>query len=69
DPLFALDNVITTPHSLCWTDQCFAGIGAADVNAVLAVVAGQVPQGIVNRSITENEHWMAKLAKRSAANG
>lgn len=69
DPIFHLDNVITTPHSLCWTDQCFAGIGAADVNAVLAVVAGQVPHGIVNRSITENEHWMAKLAKRSAANG
>ncbi len=68
DPIFHLDNVITTPHSLCWTDQCFAGIGAADVQAVLAVLAGQVPDGIVNRSITENENWTAKLAKRSAAN-
>ncbi|MCP5083480.1 MAG: dehydrogenase [Alphaproteobacteria bacterium] len=68
DPIFHLDNVITTPHSLCWTDQCFAGIGAADVNAVLAVLAGQVPDGIVNRSITENGRWAAKLAKRSTAN-
>jgi len=32
DPIFTLDNVITTPHSLCWTDRCFAGIGAADVS-------------------------------------
>ncbi|GIS88236.1 MAG: hypothetical protein CM1200mP18_09460 [Gammaproteobacteria bacterium] len=22
-----LDNVILTPHALCWTDQCFAGMG------------------------------------------
>ena len=29
--LCKLDNVILTPHALCWTDQCFAGNGAADV--------------------------------------
>jgi D-3-phosphoglycerate dehydrogenase len=61
DPIFSLDNVITTPHSLCWTDQCFAGIGAADVKAVLAVMAGGVPRGVVNREITENQAWLAKL--------
>ncbi len=61
DPLFTFDNVITTPHSLCWTDQCFAGIGAADVKAVLAVMAGEQPRGIVNASITEDPAWQAKL--------
>ena len=61
DPLFTLDNVITTPHSLCWTDQCFAGIGAADVTAVLSVMAGKVPRGIVNTPITQNPAWLAKL--------
>ena len=25
DPLYELDNVLLTPHALCWTDQCFAG--------------------------------------------
>ncbi len=69
DPIFKLDNVITTPHSLCWTDQCFAGIGAADVKAVLDVLAGRVPDGIVNRAITDNPNWQAKLQKRSAADG
>ena len=34
-PLLALDNVILAPHALCWTDQCFAGNGAADIRAVL----------------------------------
>ncbi|MDH3453027.1 MAG: dehydrogenase, partial [Gammaproteobacteria bacterium] len=61
DPIFSLDNVITTPHSLCWTNQCFAGIGAADVKAVLAVMAGKVPRGIVNKEITDNPAWLAKL--------
>jgi len=27
DIILSLDNVIVTPHALCWTDQCFAGIG------------------------------------------
>ena len=27
--------MILAPHALCWTDQCFAGNGAADVKAVL----------------------------------
>ena len=61
DPLFGLDNVIVTPHALCWTDQCFAEIGAADIRAVLAVMAGDVPEGIVNRDITSNERWLSKL--------
>lgn len=62
DPLFSLDNVIVTPHALCWTDQCFAEIGAADIRAVLAVMAGEVPEGIVNHDITSNNAWRAKLA-------
>ena len=49
NPLYRLDNVILTPHALCWTDQCFAGIGAADVKAVFDVMHGRVPTGIVNR--------------------
>jgi D-3-phosphoglycerate dehydrogenase len=61
DPLFGLENVIVTPHSLCWTDQCFADIGAADVRAVQALVEGKVPEGIVNRDITSNDRWRAKL--------
>lgn len=62
NPLYALPNVIATPHSLCWTDQCFAGMGAADIQAVQAVMAGAIPDGIVNRSITDDPAWRAKLA-------
>ena len=49
DPILKLDNVILAPHALCWTDQCFAGNGAADVKAVLDVQHGREPRGVVNR--------------------
>ena len=66
DPLLALDNaldnVIVTPHALCWTDQLFSGSGAADVRAVLAVMAGNVPKGIVNRDVIDRPGWTARLA-------
>jgi D-3-phosphoglycerate dehydrogenase len=53
EPLLTLDNVIVTPHALCWTDECFAGNGAADVRAVLAVKRGEAPVGVVNREVLE----------------
>jgi phosphoglycerate dehydrogenase-like enzyme len=62
NPLLTMDNVIVAPHGLAWTDQCFAGIGADDIAAVLAVSKGEVPVGVVNSAITENADWMSKLA-------
>ena len=61
DPILELDNVILAPHALCWTDQCFAGIGAADVTAVLDVQHGRVPRGIVNRAIVEDARFKERL--------
>jgi lactate dehydrogenase-like 2-hydroxyacid dehydrogenase len=61
DPLLALDNVILAPHALCWTDQCFAGNGAADVRAVLDIQHGRVPRGVVNRDVLEQQRFNQKL--------
>ena len=69
NPLYGLDNVLLTPHALCWTDQCFAGIGAADVKAVFDVMHGRVPTGIVNREIVDRPAWRDKLKRYQAAFG
>ena len=61
DPLLKLDNIICAPHALCWTDQCFAGNGAADVKAVLDIMKGQLPRGIVNREVVDRPGFKAKL--------
>jgi len=62
EPIFKLDNVIVTPHSLCWTDECFAGNGAADIAAVLEIMQGREPRGVVNRDVLENVRWKRRLA-------
>ena len=61
DPLLMLDNIITAPHALCWTDQCFAGNGAADVKAVLDVQRGTFPRGVVNRDVLAQDKFKQKL--------
>ncbi len=63
DPILKLDNVILAPHALCWTDQCFAGNGAADVRAVLDVQHGREPRVVVNRSVLETAAWKRRLSE------
>jgi len=62
DPLLALDNVILTPHALCWTDQCFAGIGASCVRSVFDVLEGRVPDGLVNSAVLGQAKWQGTRA-------
>ena len=69
ETLATLDNVILTPHALCWTDQCFAGNGAADVRAALAVKRGEEPSGIVNREICGHDRRRRRLADYEARFG
>jgi phosphoglycerate dehydrogenase-like enzyme len=69
EPLLKLDNVIVTPHALCWTDQCFAGNGAADVRAVLDIQHGRVPRGVVNRDVLDNQIFKERLERLRVAHG
>jgi len=69
EPLLELDNVIVTPHSLCWTDQCFAGIGAADVEACLALFRGEAPKSVVNREVLDDPRFKARLEAYARAAG
>jgi D-3-phosphoglycerate dehydrogenase len=63
DPILKLDNVILAPHALCWTDQCFAGNGAADIRAVLSVMKGEEPRGVVNRDVLASPIWKNRLER------
>ena len=69
DPILKLENVILSPHALCWTDQCFAGNGAADVKAVLDYMRGLAPPAVVNHPIFDSPGWQARLAANRAAFG
>lgn len=62
EPILALDNVIVAPHALCWTDECFAGNGAADVAAMKALAEGRAPDGVVNRAVLDTPRFRERLA-------
>ncbi|HYI90243.1 MAG TPA: NAD(P)-dependent oxidoreductase, partial [Beijerinckiaceae bacterium] len=61
EPILTLENVIVTPHALCFTDECLAGNGAADVRAVLAVKRGEAPPGLLNRDVLSTDAWRRRL--------
>jgi phosphoglycerate dehydrogenase-like enzyme len=69
DEILSLDNVILSPHALCWTDQCFAGNGAADVKAVLDVQHGRTPRLVVNRDVLETARWRERMTDYAARFG
>jgi len=66
DPLLALDNVILAPHALCWTDECFAGIGQAAISSILDVAAGRAPKSVVNRVVLDSARFRSKLEAYAA---
>src|SRR5262249_12914533 len=66
DPLLSLDNVIVSPHAICWTDELFRGNGQAACRSVLDVAAGRVPQDVVNREVIAQPGLKEKLARFTA---
>lgn len=48
NPLLGMDNVIVTPHALCWTDECFHAIASSGLQSVVDVSLGRRPAHIVN---------------------
>ena len=63
DPLFRLDNVVLTPHALCWSDELYAGCGRDAVQSVLDLLDGRPPRHIVNPDVATSAEWRRKLAR------
>jgi phosphoglycerate dehydrogenase-like enzyme len=54
NPLLAMDNVIVTPHSLCWTDECFHNMAATGMKSIVDAMGGRVPEFVVNREVLDH---------------
>lgn len=54
NPLLAMDNVILTPHSLCWTDECFHNMAATGLKSIVDAMGGRVPEFVVNREVLDH---------------
>ena len=62
NPILKLDNVIVTPHSICWTDEFFRNNAESAFRAVVAVAARDVPAYVVNRDVLKHPEVQARLA-------
>ena len=51
NPLLSMDNVIVTPHSLCWTDECFHNMASIGLKSIVDGLHGAVPECVVDREV------------------
>ena len=61
NPILVLENVIVTPHSLCWTDECFRGMAEDAFRSVLAVAAGRRHKTVVKQAVLAHPNWSKLL--------
>jgi phosphoglycerate dehydrogenase-like enzyme len=59
NPLLAMDNVIVTPHSLCWTDECFHNMASIGLRSIVDTLTGRRPEFIVNREVLNHPRVQA----------
>lgn len=61
-PLRHMDNVIMTPHSLCWTEEMYSGIWQECAESVVAFSRGDIPPNVVNKEVLLKPGFKRKLA-------
>ena len=60
NPLLAMDNVIVTPHSLCWTDECFHNMASTGLASIVDALEGRRPEFVVNPDVLAHARVRAR---------
>ena len=47
NPLLGMEQVILTPHALCWTDECFDAIAREGLGCIVDFAQGREPKSVV----------------------
>jgi D-3-phosphoglycerate dehydrogenase len=61
NPLLTMDNVIVTPHSLCWTDECFHNMASIGLTSIVDALNGRRPEFVVNPEVLSHPRVKAWL--------
>lgn len=51
NPLLRLENVVVTPHALCYTDECLRLLAAGSFQRAVAFLDRRIPPNIVNPEV------------------
>ena len=60
NPLLSMENVIVTPHAICWTDECFLGNGRSACQSIVDVARGRIPENVVNRQAVDHPRFQRR---------
>jgi D-3-phosphoglycerate dehydrogenase len=63
NPLLQMENVVVAPHSLCETDELFAGMWEQKFGQMSQIIRGEVPTALVNPEVLDKPEFQAKLKK------
>jgi D-3-phosphoglycerate dehydrogenase len=63
NPLLAMDNVIVTPHALCWTDECFHNMATTGLRSIVDALAGRRPEFVVNPEVLNHPRFRGWLPR------
>ncbi len=63
NPLLSMDNVLLTPHAVCWTGECVRDNSLDACLNVLEVYEGRVPETLANPDVAGRAGLEAKLAR------
>jgi D-3-phosphoglycerate dehydrogenase len=53
NPLLGMDNVLVTPHALCWTDECFDAIAREGLGCIVDFANGRTPKSVIRAVVAE----------------
>jgi phosphoglycerate dehydrogenase-like enzyme len=60
DALLTLENVVLSPHSLCWTADFTRDVADGALASILAVAAGERPRNVLNPEVFDTAAFAAK---------
>ncbi|MEP7180854.1 MAG: NAD(P)-dependent oxidoreductase [Betaproteobacteria bacterium] len=63
NPLLQMDSVIVTPHSLCWTDECFHNMAATGLASIVDALSGRRPEFVVDAAVLGHPRVQAWLGR------
>jgi len=63
NPLFKLENVILTPHSIALTDEFYIIMWEDITQQIIQMIQGEKPMTLVNPEVWEKPEFQAKLKK------
>jgi D-3-phosphoglycerate dehydrogenase len=66
NPLLTMENVVVTPHALCWTDENFGNIARDGLGSIVDLLARRRPRHIVNPEVLEHARLRAWFSAAGA---